>query len=1809
MAETYKVSYSIDIPVNTAIENLGLVSKKAEEVAGKLKGINETLIAPKTGGTDVLTGIQRGINRIGGALKALEVYSSSPLAKMLTGNTKDMPTVSVAQKNADALTALSGGIAALGKAYREFNINGQVITPHQLKGIGETIKLVRGMSKMNMTKETSQTMAHVSTFMSNFASALRQFPKVNVSQLEGYGAATETIRQISKSLRGFTVSGDTVKNFTRMTTILDRITRHPMFGGGDANNNKVKQITGMMNGMSRVFSGLASLQRGLVAGSMDKTVFGRVQTLFDMLSKLSGIGGGFSAQIDTSDLRAEIESIMRLYDQLIAKMRQAGVAGKGGGGPGGKGAANQVPAGYRQAAGFGRENERLANGTATKSQSFHPVSPGFTTGGTGYGPVDSMGRVSKQHYMDYQRGVHEINRMSAGGPMQIKPRGEWAKYLAKMPYATGLAAEDLFIQWAQGAQAYPEWAKYQSGLTGQYAKWWAKHQAAIAASHPQAVAPTPVMNSALNRAALNMQMANAMGGFNVAGVRGMGNTPIAMPGSVASPFRGAYGAPGGSASPLNMPSMFMSGAMNPYSVEAFLNAYNANALKIQGSPSGRLRKYNASRARAMARLRSNIGYKVLGPSMLDSGGLGIMSMLKGMGVMYGIMGLGQLIGNAFSDYVAYDNTMQTAKNILGSHDNGMGFAQRFGDMAATVRSVGVQTKFTAPQVADAAKFLAMAGYNVETINKSIRPIADIALVGDTELGTTADLMTNIMTGYGIGAEQVRSAADIMTNTFTMSNTTLTEIAESYKYAAGLLAANGVSFQESAGAIGVLGNAGIKGSQAGTTMRTIIANLLNPTKKQAAAWNELGLKDANGQSLIKLDAKGNVVTNNILKDSEGNTRNLSDIFEMLNANRDNVNIYRLFHKTAAQGAVALMNNVDTWNRIVEQNFLSDGMVDKLAQAKKNTISGLWAQLTSMFTEDAIQSFGGINGKITEFLKSGVNVLDPNNKDGIAGDIKNGLNQVLGLLDSVKDVSAMIVGIWKNFGGLITGYMKLQMFAFPILFGARAIKATANALSGAVTGIGAIGNFVGGIGGAGSALFGKRNIFNGRGIFAGNRRYGVGDLLFNNIKFDKRYSGTNFGAMPGTYKASQLADPQNAAFWAASPQRQASYNAMIQKYGLDNDVLRNGRAQHYGDLRKYIVRRDALAPYVGGTSTLGGMALGGYLGSKAATNVFGAEDGGVGQVVGTVLGLGVGGLAGAKLGGFLTAITAAATGAAAAVFGVVAALGAAIAIYRSVSANGDFAKTISSYKDSLDMEMFGTEKNSYLDYLINKNNEYKESLTTTIALIEKQRRLNEMGAERSSSGLQEIDSKLYADLESAGYGTLFSSAYGQDSDWMGLIKNVHDPLWGSTRGTVINPFTGEVEDNIKISNNRTVLRDRNLIAAGYDINAPAFKSDNEELMKKWLGTTNTSERTSAGQGILNTLQSQLASDAQYAASLGINNIWDMSLDEINKLGARNPLMRLGQIRLWQSIIQDKNNAYNKQASLWDAYLSARQKGGSGDEQMRAYIASFGSHYKNNQFIGGPATAFGALDDQSKLPQLYQSYGIQNGLPTSAEGLEGIKAATNYALGVITQFVPSHFRPSSNAAIKNTWMGKLAGSQFVPTGENERAKYLHYGNKKYKYVYTLNKDGYPVWQYAGSDSLGVLLPEYSTVGFTEMLETYKAQAAEGDRTGEDNIPQLGSGSTVDWGNFWNVGGIPAPVVPSTNPEDFNTETSVGSTYHFGDGGSLSQINIPVNVNVSGQVIDKESLIRETLAKVEIAMSEQIDNALNENAFRMAPASYNIG
>ena len=370
-----------------------------------------------------------------------------------------------------------------------------------------------------------------------------------------------------------------------------------------------------------------------------------------------------------------------------------------------------------------------------------------------------------------------------------------------------------------------------------------------------------------------------------------------------------------------------------------------------------------------------------------------VDMAKGMGVMFAIGGAMSAIGSSFSQAMEYQNTMRTTQAILQNGTDS--YSQNaFKNMEGTVRNVGVKTKFSAPEVASAARFLAMAGYDIDAINDAIRPIADLALIGDSDLGETADKMTNIMTTFQIAPERMREAANIMATTATRSNTDLMMLAESAKYGGGVANMYGRNdpnlFADTMALFGVMGNAGIQASSAGTALRMMYQNLFKPNKNQRKALDMMN--QSYGITTLKED---------------GSYRAMSDILiemaQRIPENQMAQIVGNLFRITAQPGAAAtllaaaggdkgiaeeigsgieMMSNKMSSKAgmsslvslmLANRNSVNGNISGAIAEEKQNTITGLWAQVTSTFTEGIVQAFekrqGGFEGilkKLRDYL---------------------------------------------------------------------------------------------------------------------------------------------------------------------------------------------------------------------------------------------------------------------------------------------------------------------------------------------------------------------------------------------------------------------------------------------------------------------------------------------------------------------------------------------------------------------------------------------------------------------------------------------------------------------------------------------------------------------------------------------------------------------------------------------------------------------------------------------------------------------------
>ena len=327
--------------------------------------------------------------------------------------------------------------------------------------------------------------------------------------------------------------------------------------------------------------------------------------------------------------------------------------------------------------------------------------------------------------------------------------------------------------------------------------------------------------------------------------------------------------------------------------------------------------------------------------------------LGGMGTI-GTLAAGYGIGSIVKDFSEYENTMTTVRSILKATDNDIStFSDRFSEMQKNVRNVGVETKFTTTEVVGAAKYLAMAGLGIEDIDNSILPIANLATISDTPLDRIADIVTNIQTAYGIDSKKMGALSDILAMIQASSNTTIPEMGEAMKFAAPTMSLAGISFNEAAASIGLLANAGIKGTLAGTNLRRMMLRLMNPTKKG------LEILDKYKISLYELN------------EETGKTklRSLTDIFTQFQGKDLSVqDIQTVFDVIGGNAANNILATLKTLPELVRKSKISTGFAQSVADDKQlETIAGQWARVTSQFSESGLQAIEPLQPEIKKMLE--------------------------------------------------------------------------------------------------------------------------------------------------------------------------------------------------------------------------------------------------------------------------------------------------------------------------------------------------------------------------------------------------------------------------------------------------------------------------------------------------------------------------------------------------------------------------------------------------------------------------------------------------------------------------------------------------------------------------------------------------------------------------------------------------------------------------------------------------------------------------
>lgn len=265
------------------------------------------------------------------------------------------------------------------------------------------------------------------------------------------------------------------------------------------------------------------------------------------------------------------------------------------------------------------------------------------------------------------------------------------------------------------------------------------------------------------------------------------------------------------------------------------------------------------------------------------------------------------------------------------------------------REMGAKTKFSASEAADAMNYMAMAGWKTGDMLEGIEGIMNLAAASGEDLATTSDIVTDALTAFGLTAQDSGHFADILAAASSNANTNVAMMGETFKYCAPIAGALGFSAEDTAEAIGLMANAGIKSTQAGTALRTIMNNLSGEVKITGSALGEVTIATTN---------------------ADGSMRDLSDIlsdcrgaFSQLSESEQAAAAEALVGKNAMSGFLALMN-------------AGEGDIEKLSSAIDScsdtfvkTVDGAIIPMSQALEEGVewIEEYNGVSEKMAAVMQ--------------------------------------------------------------------------------------------------------------------------------------------------------------------------------------------------------------------------------------------------------------------------------------------------------------------------------------------------------------------------------------------------------------------------------------------------------------------------------------------------------------------------------------------------------------------------------------------------------------------------------------------------------------------------------------------------------------------------------------------------------------------------------------------------------------------------------------------------------------------------
>lgn len=317
-------------------------------------------------------------------------------------------------------------------------------------------------------------------------------------------------------------------------------------------------------------------------------------------------------------------------------------------------------------------------------------------------------------------------------------------------------------------------------------------------------------------------------------------------------------------------------------------------------------------------------------------------------------------GVAIKTAADFEAGMSEVKAISGAT------GKDFKDLETKAMEMGAKTKFSASQSAEAFKYMAMAGWKTQDMLDGIEGVMDAAASSGEDLALVSDIVTDSLTAFGLGAKDTTRFVDVLSAAATNSNTNISMLGESFKYVAPVAGAMGYKVEDITVALGLMANSGIKASQAGTSLRTLLTNMANPSEKMRKAMEELNIT---------------------LDDGHGNMKSFAEIMGDLRKGFGELKIpqeefnreFKINLDNLHNGEITQEQYNKAMERLIERGYGAEGALKAQTAAQlagKTGLSGLMA-IVNASTEDydklteAIENSNGTAKKMSETMIDNLN----------------------------------------------------------------------------------------------------------------------------------------------------------------------------------------------------------------------------------------------------------------------------------------------------------------------------------------------------------------------------------------------------------------------------------------------------------------------------------------------------------------------------------------------------------------------------------------------------------------------------------------------------------------------------------------------------------------------------------------------------------------------------------------------------------------------------------------------------------------------